>query len=225
MTSRVWSRSSSWSSLETSILATQRKLGRLIIDETPGLRPCTGCWTRQNTPRPLRGPLQRTCRPRTARGAALESLAAPLAPKKMCGGARALRARSAALSKVIVRTEQNNFAGGGAVAGLVLRAPVEQMLWAPKTHHDILYRMLRTRQKAAPRRSPESWGAQNVPRNRAGKCRDAAGARTVCAAAGARWEARRQHSQPAAVSITLCTALPACGREHPPVYSTPGVRP
>ena len=113
----------------------------------------------------------------------LESLAAPLAPKKMCVGARALRARSAALSKVIVQTEQNNFAGGGAVAGLVLRAPVEQMLWAPKTHHDILYRMLRTRQKAAPRRSPESWGAQNVPRNRAGKCRNAAGVRTVCAAA------------------------------------------
>ena len=155
----------------------------------------------------------------------LESLAAPLAPKKMCVGARALRARSAALSKVIVRTEQNNFAGGGAVAGLVLRAPVEQMLWAPKTHHDILYRMLRTRQKAAPRRSPESWGAQNVPRNCAGKCRNAAGGRTVCAAAGARWEDPRQHSQPAAVSITLCTALPACGRERHPVYSTPGVRP
>ena len=115
--------------------------------------------------------------------------------------------------------------GRQAVAGLVLRAPVEQMLWAPKTHHDILYRMLRTRQKAAPRRSPESWGAQNVPRNRAGKCRNAAGARTVCAAAGARWEDRRQHSQPAAVSITLCTALPACGREHHPVDSTPGVRP
>ena len=131
----------------------------------------------------------------------------------MCVGARALRARSAALSKAIVRTEQNNFAGGGAVAGLVLRAPVEQMLWAPKTHHDILYRMLRTRQKAAPRRSPESWGAQNVPRNRAGKCRDAAGARTVCAAAGARWEDRRQQ----------LTALPACGREHHPVYSTPGL--
>ena len=143
----------------------------------------------------------------------------------MCVGARALRARSAALSKAIVRTEQNNFAGGGAVAGLVLRAPVEQMLWAPKTHHDILYRMLRTRQKAAPRRSPESWGAQNAPQNRAGKCRNAAGVRTVCAAAGARWEDRRQHSQPAAVSITLCTALPACGREHHPVYSTPGVRP
>ena len=123
----MWS--SSWSSLETSILATQRKLGRLIIDETPGLRPCTGCWTRQNTPRPLRGPLQRTCGPRTARGAALESLAAPLAPKKMCVGAKALRARSAALSKVIVRTEQNNFAGGGAVAGLVLRAPVAARMW------------------------------------------------------------------------------------------------
>ena len=95
MTSRVWLVvwSSSWSrsSLETSILATQRKLGRLIIDETPGLR-------------------------------------------------------------------------------------------------------------------------QNVPRNRAGKCRNAAGARTVCAAAGARWEDRRQHSQPA-------------DREHHPVYSTPGVRP
>ena len=155
----------------------------------------------------------------------------------MCVGARALRARSAALSKVIVRTEQNNFAGGGAVAGLVLRAPVEQMLWAPKTHHDILYRMLRTRQKAAPRRSPESWGAQNVPRNRAGKCRNAAGARTVCAAAGARWEDRRQHSQPAAVStpcvqhsrraavsITRSTALPACGREHHSIVdSTPGL--
>ena len=42
----------------------------------------------------------------------------------MCVGARALRARSAALSKVIVRTEQNNFAGGGAVAGLVLRARI-----------------------------------------------------------------------------------------------------
>ena len=42
----------------------------------------------------------------------------------MCVGAKALRARSAALSKVIVRTEQNNFAGGGAVARLVLRAPV-----------------------------------------------------------------------------------------------------
>ena len=97
----------------------------------------------------------------------LESLAAPLAPKKMCVGARALRARSAALSKVIVRTEQNNFAGGGAVAGLVLRAPVEQMLWAPKTHHDILYRMLRTRQKAAPRRSPESWGGRGTFRGTA----------------------------------------------------------
>ena len=221
----MWS--SSWSSLETSILATQRKLGRLIIDETPGLRPCTGCWTHQNTPRPLRGPLQRTCGPRTARGAALETgeSRGAAGARKVCVDAEALRARSAALSKVIVRTEQNNFAGGGAVAGLVLRAPVEQMLWAPKTHHDILYRMLRTRQKAAPRRSPESWGAQNVPRNRAGKCRNAAGARTVCAAAGARWEDRRQHSQPAAVSITLCTALPACGREHHPVYSTPGVRP
>ena len=85
VTSRVWS--SSWSSLETSILATQRKLGRLIIDETPGLRPCTGCWTHQNTPRPLRGPLQRTCGPRTARGAALEtreSRGAAGAQKNVC---------------------------------------------------------------------------------------------------------------------------------------------
>ena len=36
-------------------------------------------------------------------------------------GAEALRVRSAALPKVIVRTDQNNFAGGGAVAGLVLK--------------------------------------------------------------------------------------------------------
>ena len=71
----------------------------------------------------LRGPLQRTCGPRTAHGAALESLAAPLAPEK-CVSTPNLRARSAALSKLIVRTEQNNFAGGGTVAGLVLWAPV-----------------------------------------------------------------------------------------------------
>ena len=183
-----------------------------------GVGCCTRCWTRQNTPRPLRGPLQRTCGPRTARGAALESLAAPLAPEK-CVSTPKLRARSAALSKVIVRTEQNNFAGGGAVAGLVLRAPVEQMLWAPKTHHDILYRMLRTRQKAAPRRSPESWGAQNVPRNCAGKCRNAAGGRTVCAAAGARWEDRRQHSQPAAVSIDRTTVFPPPRKQNAPAQT------
>ena len=215
-----------------------------------GVGCCTRCWTRQNTPRPLRGPLQRTCGPRTARGAALESLAAPLAPEK-CVSTPKLRARSAALSKLIVRTEQNNFAGGGTVAGLVLWAPVAarraevrtsgpnlvppRSMWnkyfglrAPKTHHDIQYRMLGTRQNSPrPLRGAlrRAGGARNVPRNRAGKCRDAAGARTVCAAAGARWEDRRQHSQPAAVSITLCTALPACGREHHPVYSTPGVRP
>ena len=48
----------------------------------------------------------------------------------------------AALSKLIVRTEQtgeqNNFAGGGTVAGLVLRAPVaarRDEVRAPKTHH------------------------------------------------------------------------------------------
>ena len=93
-----------------------------------GVGCCTRCWTRQNTPRPLRGPLQRTCGPRTARGAALESLAAPLAPEK-CVSTPKLRARSAALSKLIVRTEQNNFAGGGAVAGLVLRAPVAARMW------------------------------------------------------------------------------------------------
>ena len=54
--------------------------------------------------------------------------------------------------------------------------------------------------EAAPRRSPESWGgARNVPRNRAGKCRDAAGARTVCAAAGARWEEERLLPAPCVV--------------------------
>jgi len=59
----------------------------LIINETPGLRPCTGFWTHQNTPRPLRGPLQRTCGPRTARGAALEtgeSRGAAGAQKNVC---------------------------------------------------------------------------------------------------------------------------------------------
>ena len=132
-----------------------------------------------------------------------------------CAGVNCTRkSRPAALSKVIGRTEQNNFAGGGAVAGLVLRAPVEQMLWAPKTHDDILYRMLRTRQKAAPRRSPESWGAQNVPRNRAGKCRNAAGARTVCAAAGARWEEERLLQAPSVVesapSEDKCAKLSLC---------------
>ena len=98
----------------------------MIIDETPGLRPCTGCWTHQNTPRPLRGPLQRTCGPRTARGAALETgeSRGAAGAQKVCVGAEALRARSAALSKLIVRREQNNFAGGGTVAGLVPWAPV-----------------------------------------------------------------------------------------------------
>ena len=206
----MWS--SSW-----SILATQRKLGRLIIDETPGLRPCTGCWTHQNTPRPLRGPLQRTCGPRTARGAALETgeSRGAAGAQKMCVGARALRARSAALSKVIVRTEQNNFAGGGAVAGLVLRAPVEQMLWAPKTHHDMLYRMLGTR--------------QNSPRPLRGALRRAGGGAERSA------EPRGEVSRRRRCPHSVCggrgavggssTALPACGREHHPMYSTPGVRP
>ena len=171
-----------------------------------GVGCCTRCWTRQNTPRPLRGPLQRTCGPRTARGAALESLAAPLAPEK-CVSTPKLRARSAALSKLIVRTEQNNFAGGGTVAGLVLWAPVaarraEVRAEAPKTHHDMLYRMLGTRQNSPrPLRGAlrRAGGARNVPRNRAGKCRDAAGARTVCAAAGARWEEERLLQAPSVV--------------------------
>ena len=47
--------------------------------------------------------------------------------------------------------------------------------------------------------SGELGGARNVPRNRAGKCRDAAGARTVCAAAGARWEEERLLQAPCVV--------------------------
>ena len=139
----------------------------------------------------------------------------------MCVGAEALRARSAALSKLIVRREQNNFAGGGAVAGLVLRAPLAAR------RADVMALTSSRRAacgtnasgaenaprysvqdvgdspklpEAAPRRSPESWGgARNVPRNRAGKCRDAAGARTVCAAAGARWEDERLLQPPCVV--------------------------
>ena len=146
----------------------------------------------------------------------------------MCVDAEALRARSAALSKLIVRTEQNNFAGGGTVAGLVLWAPVaarrdevraavEQMLRAPKTHHDMLYRMLGTRQNSPrPLRGAlrRAGGARNVPRNRAGKCRDAAGARTVCAAAGARWEEGRLLQPPCVVesapSEDWCPKLRLC---------------
>ena len=177
-----------------------------------GVGCCTRCWTRQNTPRPLRGPLQRTCGPRTARGAALESLAAPLAPEK-CVSTPKLRARSAALSKLIVRTEQNNFAGGGTVAGLVLWAPVAARRAevracgtnASGAENAPRYAVQDVGDspklpEAAPRRSPESWGgARNVPRNRAGKCRDAAGARTVCAAAGARWEEGRLLQPPCVV--------------------------
>ena len=137
-----------------------------------GVGCCTRCWTRQNTPRPLRGPLQRTCGPRTARGAALESLAAPLAPEK-CVSTPKLRARSAALSKLIVRTEQNNFAGGGTVAGLVLWAPVaarrdEVRAGACGTNASGAENAPRYSvqdvgdspklPEAAPRRSPESWG-------------------------------------------------------------------
>ena len=79
---------------------------------------------------------------------------------------------------------------------------MEQMLRAPKTHHDILYRMLGTRQNSPrPLRGAlrRAGGARNVPRNRAGKCRDAAGARTVCAAAGARWEDERLLQPPCMV--------------------------
>ena len=88
----------------------------------------------------LPGPLQRTCGPRTARGAALETgeSRGAAGAQKVCVGAEALRARSAALSKLIVRREQNNFAGGGTVAGLVLWAPVaarRDEVRAPKTHH------------------------------------------------------------------------------------------
>ena len=146
-----------------------------------GVGCCTRCWTRQNTPRPLRGPLQRTCGPRTARGAALESLAAPLAPEK-CVSTPKLRARSAALSKLIVRTEQNNFAGGGTVAGLVLWAPVaarrdEVRAGACGTNASGAENAPRYSvqdvgdspklPEAAPRRSPESWGGRGTFRGTA----------------------------------------------------------
>ena len=98
---------------------------------------------------------------------------------------------------------------GGCAAG--------QMLRAPKTHHDILYRMLGTRQNSPrPLRGAlrRAGGARNVPRNRAGKCRDAAGARTVCAAAGARWEEERLLPAPCVVesgaSEDKCAKLTLC---------------
>ena len=187
-----------------------------------GVGCCTRCWTRQNTPRPLHGPLQRTCGPRTARGAALESLAAPLAPEK-CVSTPKLRARSAALSKLIVRTEQNNFAGGGTVAGLVLWAPVAARraevrpsgpnLVPPRSMWNKCFGrrkltticctgcwgLAKTPRGRSAALSGELGGARNVPRNRAGKCRDAAGARTVCAAAGARWEEERLLQAPCVV--------------------------
>ena len=56
--------------------------------------------------------------------------------------------------------------------------PQEQMLWAPKTHHDILYRVLGTRQNSPrPLRGAlqRAGKTRNVPRNRAWKCRGAAG--------------------------------------------------
>ena len=187
-----------------------------------GVGCCTRCWTRQNTPRPLRGPLQRTCGPRTARGAALESLAAPLAPEK-CVSTPKLRARSAALSKLIVRTEQNNFAGGGTVAGLVLWAPVAARRAEVRTSGPNLvpprsmwnkcfgrrkrttifctgcWGLAKTPRGRSAALSGELGGARNVPRNSAGKCRDAAGARAVCAAAGARWEDERLLQAPCVV--------------------------
>ena len=56
--------------------------------------------------------------------------------------------------------------------------------------------------------------ARNVPRNRAEKCRDAAGARTVCAAAGARWEEERLLQAPSVVesapSEDWCPKLTLC---------------
>jgi hypothetical protein len=125
-----------------------------------GVGCCTRCWTRQNTPRPLRGPLQRTCGPRTARGAALESLAAPLAPEK-CVSTPKLRARSAALSKLIVRTEQNNFAGGGTVAGLVLWAPV-----AARRAEVSMWNKCFGRRKRTTIFCTGCWGLAKTPRGR-----------------------------------------------------------
>ena len=130
----------------------------------------------------------------------------------MCVGAEALRARSAALSKLIVRTEQNNFAGGGTVAGLVLWAPVaarraEVSMWnkcfGRRKRTTIFctgcWGLAKTPRGRSAALSGELGGARNVPRNRAGKCRDAAGARTVCAAAGARWEDERLLQPPCVV--------------------------
>ena len=176
---------SSWSSQEHA--RNSEKARALDHNETPGLRPCTGFWTHQ----------KRRGRSAASKLADLERLAephwnwrvpAPLAPKNVC---RCQSSRAAPpLSKAFVRTEQND-AGRGAVAGLVLRAPVEQMGGRRKLT-DILHRMLRTRQ-AAPRRSRRAGGAERS-RNRAGN-RSAAGARTG-AAAGARWEDRRQRLRP-----------------------------
>ena len=206
----------------------------MIIDETPGLRPCTGCWTHQNTPRPLRGPLQRTCGPRTARGAALESLAAPLAPEK-CVSTPKLRARSAALSKLIVRTEQNNFAGGGTVAGLVLWAPVAARRAEVRTSGPNLVPPRSMWNKCFGRRKRTTifctgcWGLAKTPRGRSAALSGELGGAERSA------EPRGEVSQRRRCPHSVCggrgavggssTALPACGREHHPMYSTPGVRP
>ena len=132
----------------------------------------------------------------------------------MCVGARALRARSAALSKVIVRTEQNNFAGGGAVAGLVLRAPVEQMLWAPKTENSPRYSVQDVEDSPKGRSaalSGELGGAERSAELRGEVSQRRRCPHSVCGGRGAVGGSS--------------TALPACGREHHPMYSTPGVRP
>ena len=89
-----------------------RKLGRLIIDETPAYGRVQG----------LDSPKHSAAAPRSQRTCDLERLAephwnesaVPLAPKNV--SVPEFSSRSAAL-KAIVRTEQNNFAGGGAVAG------------------------------------------------------------------------------------------------------------
>ena len=192
MTSRVWS--SSWSSLETSILATQRKLGRLIIDETPGLRPCTGCWTQQNTPRPLRGPLQRTCGPRTARGAALEtgeSRGAAGAQKNVC--------RCQSSPSPLRGALQSDCANGTNALGAENspRYSVQDVEDSPKGRSAAL--------------SGELGGAERSAEPRGEVSQRRRCPHSVCGGRGAVGGSS--------------TALPACGREHHPMYSTPGVRP
>jgi len=62
----------------------------IIIDETPGLRPCTGFWTHQNTPRPLRGGAERSAEPRG------EVSQRRRCPHSVCGGRGAVGGSSTA---------------------------------------------------------------------------------------------------------------------------------